>query len=414
MAFRVSHAPTGSHAAPTRSDRAPDDALAYDPHDPAFHQDPYPLYARLREEAAIHRSRTDTSAWVLSRYADCLALLRDPRVGSLQGFDTRTGPAGGGVRTLARRAREQARARRLVARAVTPWTLQRQRPRLERLVDCQVEAFGGRDAVELMQLAQAVAVTSVCELLDVPTGERAPFREWLPAFAHGLESGASDEAQRLSRAARNFLADHLAERVAADERSPAGGLLTRLAGAEEQGVRLDRRARVTSGVDLALAGYLTSYGLLGNALLALLSHPEAFHARRADPASIPFAVDECLRWDPPLQVVVRFALEDFALRGHAVRAGDPLWLLVGSANRDPRCFLEPERFDPLRAGPPHLGGGLGGAFGIGAELARQGAEVALRRLVRARPRLVLASDHLDRRAMGLFRFPGRLPVAVAS
>lgn len=387
--------------------------LAYDPSDPAFHADPYPLYARLREEAPLHRSRGDAPAWVVTRYADCLEVLRRPDAGFAFGFDPHPGVQGVGHRSLARRAALHSEVRRLVSRAVTPWTVQRLRPAAERRVACLLEAIRGRDLVELMgEVAEPVAVALVCELLEVPAGDRARFREWAPDLAAALVSGTPNRCARPD-AVRRACADYLARRVEEDERKPAGGLLTRLADAEEGARRMSRAERVTTSMQLAVASYVMARGLIGNLCLALLQHREALAAIRSDPSSVPYAVDECLRWDPPLQLGLRVALESFELRGQEIRAGQGVWLLIGAAHRDGRVFLEPDRFDPLRAGPPHLVRGFGGPFGIGAEVARLGAEVVADGLFRRIPRLVLAGDRLDRRRSAFFRSPERLPVAIA-
>ena len=215
----------------------------------------------------------------------------------------------------------------------------------------------------------------------------------------------ADEAPRRGRAA------YLAERGDADDRAPAGGLLTRLSveGAEG-GAPQDR---VTLALQLALAGYLVSRGLVANTLLAVLQHRSAWRGLVEEPAAASRAVEECLRWDPPLQLAARVALCDFRLHGRPVDAGDSLWLLLGSANRDPRSFRDPDRFDPDRVGPPCLGSGPGGPFGIGSELGRLAAEVTLRERARSRPRIVLAGEDLEREPSALLRVPGRLPVTLS-
>ncbi len=389
-------------------------ALAYDPSDPAFHTDPYPLYARLREEAPIHRSRSDAPAWVVTRYADCLALLRHPQVGCTLDLDPLAGVRGRGHLALVRRAREQQRVHRLLGEAVTPWTVQRLRPACEAMASCLLEAARAHEVLDLMpQLASPVAATLVCDLLDVPPGERARFREWLPELERALDAEPGSPERERSDAARSACAAYLAGRVAEDERAPRGGLLTRLSGRGGAEEPPGQPERITSIVQLALASYLLTRGLIGNLALALLRDREALRLVQADPGSVVHAVGECLRWDPPVQLAERVALADLDLHGRGVEAGEKLWLLVGAANRDPRSFRRPERFEALRAGPPQLGAGLGGPLGAGLELARMGAEVAISGLVRRIPRLVLAGDHLGGRSRSPFRAPERLPVAIA-
>ncbi len=402
----------------------------FDPTDPRWVVDPMPLFDELREEAPVHR--TPDKYWVVSRHADCLAVLRDRRAStdSLKG-DPDKAPRGfsSSRRTedyeairqgapdprpfLFRDPPDHTRLRGLVQRAFTPRTIATLTDFVEletdRLLDAALDS-GTFDVVDALAWPLPVAV--ICELLGVPKEDHAVFRERSAALARGLDPefllppelvAARDEA--LTHFALYFHGLFEARR-----REPGDDLLSGLVAAHDGEDRLNDVELLSTAILLLVAGHETTVNLLSGGVLALARDESAQAAWRASPALDRTAPDELLRACSPVQLTGRTITETMEVAGTELEAGTFCMVLLGGANRDPAVFDDPTSVRLDRDPNPHLGFGFGLHHCLGAPLARLEARVALRRLldrtssfaladagvVRYRPNLVLRGlEHLD-------------------
>jgi len=398
---------------------APTD-VEFNPFLPEFIADPYPFYRRLRELDPVHRS--GLGFWVLTRYDDVVALLRDPRFGReryrelLQARFGDEAPSGGvSGSMLFRDPPDHTRLRALVNKAFTPRVVDAMRPHIQQIVDDLIDAVRDAKAMDVIaDLAYPLPVTVICEMLGVPVGERREFRQWSLDIGRSLDAIAmpSDPAViERGNAARRALTDYF--RILAAERRarPRADLLSALIAAEEQGDRLSEAELLATCVLLFVAGHETTVNLIGNGLLALLRHPDALRALRDDPSLIGGAVEELLRYDGPVQRTGRIANAEAEIDGHKIPEGTLVLGLIGAANRDPAQFPEPDRLDFRRADNRHLAFGWGIHFCLGAPLARVEGQIALLTLARRLPGLALAATTPEWRESATLRGLRRLPVA---
>jgi hypothetical protein len=358
--------------------------------------DPYPAYAALRDLGPL--APGPLGAYLLPGYQECAAVLGDADWGHgyLDGINPfRPGIPGeeyfGSILRLD--PPDHTRLRGLVARAFTARRVERLRAETERVIEAMVdETVGaGRDGeVDLVSaLATRVPLAVICDLLGVPTADYPRFDVWARAMTRGLDPGAlltDDEIQRRDESLRAF--DGYFQELIATRRANLGtDLISQLIVVEQEGDRLTSRELTHLCILLLIAGYETTVHLIGNGVLALSRHPDQFALLRERPELTPAAIDEILRFDPPVQLSPRVALRDQELAGRTFSRGDGVLLLLAAANRDPAVFADPDRFDITRFAEPgsvprHLGFGLGLHFCIGSQLARMEAEIVLLTLLR--------------------------------
>ncbi|MFI9259525.1 cytochrome P450 [Streptomyces sioyaensis] len=390
--------------------------------DPRNQADPYPLYSRWRAQAPL--ARLDDQLMVLTRYEDCAAVLRDGRFGHPEADDPRFAGRRPSLEVLVdddgRPVRgflglnppDHTRMRALVSQAFTRRRVERLAPRIEELT---AELFTAMERthgpVDLIEgLATPLPVAVISELLGVPTEDRHRMLTWSHAVARALvpdfllpPGAAEQEAQ-----ARREFTDYLRELVVERRRAPGDDLLSALVTVHDDGDALTENELLATCTLLLIAGHETTVNLIGNGTLALLRHPDQLARLRSDPSLTDNAVEELLRYDSPVQLTVRFALQDAEVAGVPVPAGSTLLLLIGAANRDPAAYEHPERLDIGRTPLRHLAFGQGIHFCLGAPLARLETQIALRMLLARAPQLRLAGepewkDHITLR--GLSRLP---------
>ncbi|MFC4912178.1 cytochrome P450 [Actinomadura gamaensis] len=360
--------------------------LGFDPSDAAFRADPYAEYRRLAEAGTL--TRTEVGLWVTASYRLCESVLRDQRFGHRpDGRDGAWRRSAGARRSfLTMDPPDHTRLRRLVGRAFTPRLVERLRPRVEELVDDLLApaAHGPFDLIG--ELAYPLPVIIISELLGVPAEDRERFRGWSDALARGLDPDFLLPADDLARReeAREEFAGYFRDLAARRRAEPRDDLLSALT-ASYDGEALTEAELLATCVLLLVAGHETTVNLIGNGALALLRNPEQLARFRARPERTAVAVEELLRYDPPVQFTVRAALEDVELDGTPIREGELVLLLIGAANRDPSVFPErPGELDLARyenaETARHLAFGLGIHYCLGAPLARLEGGVALRGL----------------------------------
>ena len=384
--------------------------------DPATVTNPYPVLAAFREASPY--AALDGSLVVLGRHADCSRILRDPRVSSERGRSRLTppgGPRAGGISFLSMDPPDHTRLRRLVAKAFTPRVIARLAPRIGEITGELLSAAAARDPHELeivSQLAYPLPVRIICELLGVPAADQHRFAGWSARLVHSLQPrfGLDDEGLAEAAEARTEFAGYFRELIAARRAQPGDDLLTDLIRAEDEGSRLTEAELVSTSILLLVAGHETTVGLISNAVLALLRHPGQLAALRADPALVGGAVEETLRYDPPVQLTGRVARGPIEIGEVQAPDGAVILLLLAATGRDPEAFAEPGRFDITRAAGGHLAFAAGPHFCLGAPLARLEASIALNAFAARVAGAELARDGLAYKANVNLRGPERLVV----
>lgn len=368
---------------------------------PKFKADPYPTYARLRDEAPCHRVRLGwrQSAWLVTRYGDVAALLRDARFAKDPLAVRAAGARGAGpwlpafLRPLTRNmldldAPDHTRLRALVQKSFTPRLVETLRPRVEALADELVsQALRDGRADLVRQLALPLPLTIIAELLGVPAPDRARFHAW----STRIVSGTPDIRALAIIPAVRAMFRYLRTLFAARRDDPRDDLITALVHAEADGDRLSEDELLGMVFLLLAAGHETTVNLIGSGVLALLQHPDQCERLRDEPAMIEPAVEELVRFTSPVEVATeRYAREDLEIAGTPIRRGELVLGVIGSANRDSAHFPQPGSLDLSRDPNRHLGFGMGAHYCLGAPLARLETQTAVALLLSRSRNLRLA------------------------
>ncbi|MEU0334317.1 cytochrome P450 [Streptomyces sp. NPDC006193] len=282
---------------------------------------------------------------------------------------------------------EHRKLRTLVSQAFTPRVVQGLEPRIEAVCARLLDAVADHDRFDLVDaLAYPLPIIVIAELLGIPAEEHRLFQEWASVLFGGEQLGEAPDMADLERALEAIaptvreMNGYMLEHIRARRARPGDDLTSRLIAAEVDGVRLADQEMVGFVALLLVAGHITTTALLGNAVVAFDRHPGVHAALRADPARIPAAVEEVLRWLPPFPELGRRVTRPVVLGGHEIPADALLMAHLGAANRDPARFGEPDVFDIGRTPNPHLTFGHGIHFCFGAPLARLEARIALHML----------------------------------
>ncbi|RFU21411.1 cytochrome P450 [Geodermatophilus marinus] len=397
-------------------------AVPLDLSDPAVVADPYPAFARAREQAPV-QWHEGLGLWLAFTHAESNAVLRDRRLGRIW-RDRVPAERFGQFNLIHRNALlemeppDHTRLRRLVSAAFARGHVERLRPWVEdlarELVDGLVERSAGSEPVDVLSgMAEQLPVAVIAELLGVPEADRPLLRPWSNAivkmYEYGRTTAVEDAAER---AAAEFVA-YLRELAAERRAAPGDDLVSSLVAVRDaEGDRLTEDELVTTCILLLNAGHEATVNVSGNGLLALLEHPDQLARLRADPALLPTAVEELLRFDSPLQLFERTATADVELAGVTVREGQKVAALLGAANRDPAVFADPGALDVGRADNPHISFGAGVHFCIGAPLARVELQTSFGALLARTTRLEPAAPP-RRRPEFVIRGLAELPVVLA-
>ncbi len=392
--------------------------VVFNPLDGAYHQDPTPAYALLRERDPVHRSDL-IKGWVLSRYEDIDVILRDHRRFSNDARKASGNTMDAAVMQLQEPSMlfldppDHTRLRSLVARAFTRSAIEAWRGRVEATVDQLLDEIGDAREFDLMEtFANRLPTLVIAEMLGVPAVDYAKFREWSDAVSRTLEPTITPKQLEEAIATEQELRRYFDGIVEDRRREPREDLVSVLVAAEEGGEKLTHDELLTMLILLLVAGNETTSNLIGNGALALLRHPDQLAWLRAHPDAIDASIEELLRYDGPVQTDGRTVLEDMEIGGKPVKAGEQVILLLGSANRDPRQYPDPDRLDLSRGDKSHLGFGRGIHSCVGAPLARLEAQVAFQRLFQRFPDMRLADAKPEFKDHIVLRGLRRLPVRV--
>ncbi|WP_031469239.1 cytochrome P450 family protein [Sciscionella sediminilitoris] len=388
-----------------------------------FLQDPYQLYDRLRAEQPVAPALLPHGlrVWIVSRYADARAALADPRLrkdsvrqqelSARQAEETNSTPVITeflNSHMLNTDPPDHTRLRKLVGAAFTSRRVAELRPRITEIAGELLDALPRGEVVDLVHgFAYPLPITVICELLGVPESDRADFRSWTATL---LNTGVGE--QELA-AASDAMVGYLDALIAAKQRSPGQDLLSALIEARDADDRLDEDELRAMVFVLLVGGHETMVNLIGNGTLALLRNPDQLAALRADPAGLPAAIEEFLRYDGPVNFATfRFTTEDVPIGETTIPAGEFVVVALLSANRDARRFTDPRELDIDRATAGHLAFGHGVHYCVGAHLARAQAEIAFGMLLERFPeiRLAVSPGELTWRHSTLMRGLEALPV----
>lgn len=393
-----------------------------DPSNLTYVDDPYPTLRCLREEHPV--SLTPDGVWRLTRYDDCLRMLRLTSAGmrrtdgTLPGQSPEQAAGERGQFMLLTDPPKHTRLRKLVSKAFTPRAIAAWRTRIEQLTDELLDKLEGRREMDLIsELALPVPATLICEMLGVPVGDRDTFTEWTGDATFGLalrRSNVPPEFVERFEKARLGLGMYFLNLI--EERRGKGGddLLSGLIAAEEEGDRLNSEELLVQSIGLLIAGFETTIGLIGNGLTTLIRNPGELERLRAEPQLIESAVEECLRYSGPITWSVRILHEPAEFGGYRIGANEEVAVGLAAANRDPEHFVEPERFDVGRYAvtpepPAHLSFGGGVHLCLGAHLARLETQIAIGKFVQRFTDFELLEQKTTW-GRSLFRVPARVPI----
>jgi len=379
----------------------------FDVDDPAFIADPYPVLNALREAAPVFWNHR-TNQWVLTRFHDVAATLRDRRLGrSYSHLYTHAdvGRSEPDPRWAAFHQHEQwsllcleppdhTRIRRLISKVFTPRAVTALRPSIERFSAELLDRCAEQAEFDLLaDYAQPYSVAVICSMLGVPRSDTHQLLAWSHAIVKMYELSTTDEVRaEANRAAAEYI-DYTRALIADKRRSPDGLLVSELVGVEDEGDVLTEDEIVSTTMVLVEAGHEATVNTLGNGVRALLKHPDEWRRVVRGEVEPRTAVEEMLRWDAPLQLFERWILEPgVVIAGQPMEVGQEVAMLFGAAERDPRRFDAPDRFDIGRGDPAHIGFGGGIHFCVGAPLARQEIEVSVAGIATRFPELAVAAE----------------------
>ncbi|OJT23757.1 cytochrome [Archangium sp. Cb G35] len=375
-------------------------------------RNPYPAYAQLRGRSPVlHEPHSDL--WMLFDYESVKRALQDH-----EAFSSIVAPPSAMTSQwlVFMDPPRHTKLRALIMRAFTPRAVASLEPRILALSHELLDRTRSRGEMELAEdFSVPLPLRVIAEMLGVPLADQPRFKRWSDVMmALGYAVAGSEDAARVHREfaemteeMRSYVRDLAAQRRAA----PRDDLLTRLVEAEVDGERLTGDELLGFVQLLLSAGHETTTNLINNALLCFLEHPEQLARLRAEPGLLPSAIEEVLRYRSPVQAMFRVTRAEVSLHGQVIPAGKMVLAMIGSANRDPRKFQEPDRFDITREPNQHIAFGHGIHFCIGAPLSRLEARVGLSVLLERMRDFVLVSDAPwePRRAIHVHG-PTRLPI----
>lgn len=378
--------------------------------------DPYPLYRELFADGPVVPSAV---GWLVGGYDAVNTVLRDSRFGhpvvEARPDETREERIDRRL-FIKQNPPEHTYLRGLVGKAFTPRTVAALRPSIEQMVDDLLDALPAHGTVDLLaSFAAPLPVAVISEMLGIPDADRAAFRQWSEDMVlPDGPAGEQPEAQARWREGCRQFADYLTALVDERRARPGEDLVSKLVEVADADDRFGLDDLLATCQLLLFAGHETTVNLLANGVLALLRNPSELALLRAEPALIGSAVEELLRYDGPVHLTARTALEPVDLAGQSIDSGDFVIVLLGAANRDPARFADPDRLDLRRERNQHVGFGVGVHFCLGAPLARLEAQIALPALLARAPSLSLACDEgeLTWRHSLMLRGLDALPVEV--
>jgi cytochrome P450 len=370
---------------------------------------PYPTLAQYRDEIGAQLipadpERDESRPWLtLFRHADCLAALRDNRLGrEFAHGSVFSEPEIDSFRAVSRLFMlfrdppVHTRLRSVSNLAFTPRQVEKMRPSIEataqRLIEGMREAGDGVDLIG--EFAFPLPMLVIAGMLGIGESDYRLFRDASASVAAAIDGPGEGLESLISRVdeATAFMSAYLRDLIAERKRAPRDDLLTSLIRAESEEGKLNEQELIATCILLIVAGHETTVNLIGNGVLTLMRHRDQWHELVADSSLARSTVEEVLRYEPPVQITARVALEPVTLAGYDLQPGSEVTTVLASANRDPAAYPDPERFDIHRPTGRHVSFGMGIHFCLGAPLARMEGEIAFATLARELPELSLVSE----------------------
>lgn len=381
--------------------------IVYDPSDPAVMSNPFPVYARLREDDPVHWSPS-LKSWIVTRYTDVRDLLLSDNLSVnrlVQFYDTLPPADAALLKDIVhylnlwlafRDPPDHTRLRRIMRHAFTSRAIEEMRPQITEITGMLLDrlADSGKNEIDLIrEYALQLPAFVIMDLLDVPRDMLDEFKTWSDDMAVFI-GGARNSKDKYQRAASGCqkMSSYFAGLIKERTENPKPGFLMDLINAREDGDKLSHDELVATCILVLFAGHETTTNLIGNAALLLLRHPDQLQKLTSNSDLIDRAIEEVLRFDGPTNALVRVAAKDHELHGRQIREGERVFVMVNSANRDPRAFENPDVFDITRQQNRHLTFGQGIHLCLGAKLAREEGRVAIEMLFSRFPDLALNPD----------------------
>jgi cytochrome P450 len=393
--------------------------------DYANRANPWPLYKELREAGPVVRQ--EDGSHLIGTYHEIVALLHDPRMSAdPRSRTTSSFEARGELPKLPFLRLDDPEHHRLRTLAMRPFgpphsphRVDSMRGEISRITGELVESLQGREQVDIVDdFAYPLPVTVICRLLGVPRQDEPMFREWtdmiIAAADIGSETDDTAERDKAGVLARQEMGQYLLNLADRRKERPTEDMLSAFANEPDPALRLTSDELATTAVLLLIAGHETTVNLITNGVLTLLRRPDQLDLLRRDPDLLPRAVEELLRYEPPVHMRERFPLADVDIAGTILPQGSRVVLAMASGNRDPRRFPDPDRFDPTRPDVEHIGFGSGIHLCFGAPLARIEARTALATLLDGLGTATLVQDPPPYRTNAMLRGPRHLPVRFAT
>ena len=358
------------------SSATPPPGTGFNPLDPTFLANPFPFYALGRQFRPVMRDPA-RGFWSSFRYEDCVAILKDHATWS---SDAGVSPDGLPPTMLGSDPPRHNRLRGLVSQAFTPRMVELLEPRIRQVARELLDEVAAAGSVDIVDgLTAPLPVIMIAEILGIPSEDRDRFRVWSDAVIATLGSGAAPTVEADASIPVRFeeLRDYFTAIIERRRKDPRSDLISALISAEEIGDRLSSVELMQMLILLLVAGNETTTNLISNAILEFIDHPAELARVRENPALLPSAIEEVMRFSSPVQATVRRATRDLEFAGKSIEQGQPMLVWIGSANRDADVFPDPDRFDVARTPNRHIGFGLGIHFCLGAPLARLEARIAL-------------------------------------
>lgn len=385
--------------------------------DPDFRADPYPRLRALQSRCPVRHDPMFASV-VLTRYEDVRAavndhsLWRSPERGRPEALLTQVGATNGPGRhsILFMDDPDHARIRGPLTQAFYKRAA-RMRPRVEAIVDATLDEVQGREAFDVIaDFGVPVPILVLAALLGIEAGRLRDFREWSENVIYVFKPFRTPDEEAALQSVTDALTSFFDESIADRRAAPKDDLITDMVRLQADGARITDDELNANLSGLLIGGNLTTTDLIGNGTRALLGNPDQLALLRADPKLISAAVEEVLRYDPPITLTGRVVSAPMVIGGHEVAERETLMSFLRAANRDPEVYADADRFDIARKHVPHVAFGGGAHICIGAPLARMVGQVAIWSLFERFPDLRLADQELSWRPLANFRGLERLVV----
>jgi len=390
-----------------------------------FFANPYPTFARLREEAPCLWSEKG-DYWLVSRYAAAHEILGDlhfeKSARKWKQIDMLSKIFPQAKETFSYREKnmlnlnppDHTRLRSLVNKAFTPSLINQMREHIETIANELLDAVEKKKKMDLMgDFSFPLPAIVIAEMLGVPAKDRDKFKSWSHTMTAALDPNPNMkliDMAKIAHASQELIA-YLRPLVNERRKNRQNDLISALVAAEEDGNSLTEAELIANVVLLLIAGHETTTNLIGNGTLALLRNPEQKAALVANPELLPSAVSEFLRYDSPVQLIRRIAAQDLEIAGQTIKDGQSVLICVGAANHDPSQFTAPDQLDIRRANNRHLAFGHGIHHCLGSSLAETEGQIAIGALLKRMPQIKLETDHLEWKHPFSLRGPKALPVS---